>query len=530
MRIKYSFFVVLALIAQSAYALKTPSPDEINDIQKQIYAANKMDKPIGDATELFLKARREKQSDERIRALEKQIEILKEKQNAARTKAIHMTILAYDIAPTDLRGTSVLPLTKGREIGWLPVARERESRHIQDASGKSHRLGQPREDLAGKVYADGVAYIYPQAFGKGVGYLASTLLHERVHFEQITSKGRGDKMRRAESEVEAYQAEKDNERYFFVAGIPADDAEMAATAAKLDEEKKEAEQVKKERAALPNRLRDLFGTPTPPDMFESRIHTNAELADISGLVAQARSQAAISRRDREEREALTRAAEKKSARREHDERLKNAYAELARRSCDSPGSVSQAELDALPKPLGTDVMNTMPPGLDDCSGNAYLMLFHGTTADQLQARSVKKGPAAITPDLPPTPPSDPTPIRGRRVAAFSTMLPAARHLSVTACASPDRVTIDAALTTPPYDIAFSPRNDDQVAVELSAGLGECESRLFRRLIEVIRNGEGPGISVRWVQETAAAFRPAPVYYPPPSGRRCEDYGNIRCPH
>ncbi|MBI2384556.1 MAG: hypothetical protein HYV14_00945 [Elusimicrobia bacterium] len=53
------------------------------------------------------------------------------------------------------------------------------------------------------------------------------------------------------------------------------------------------------------------------------------VVEARGLVAEARSQANIARRD-------------------HDERLKNAYADLARRSCDHPGSVSQAELDALP--------------------------------------------------------------------------------------------------------------------------------------------------------------------------------------
>ncbi|MBI2384557.1 MAG: hypothetical protein HYV14_00950 [Elusimicrobia bacterium] len=179
-------------------------------------------------------------------------------------------------------------------------------------------------------------------------------------------------------------------------------------------------------------------------------------------------------------------------------------------------------------------MNTMPPGLGDCSGLLYGMLLKGATADQIRAWSEREDPAPAKPESNPVRavpiiPWDPAPIRGTPMGVFPTLLSAARDLSVTACGTPDRVSIDSVLTIRLGDTAFS-RNDERIADESALGLGPCESRLFRRLIEVIRNGEGPGITVRWVQETAAAYRPAPVYYPPPSGGRCEDYGNLRCPH
>ncbi|MBI2385376.1 MAG: hypothetical protein HYV14_05105 [Elusimicrobia bacterium] len=267
---------------------------------------------------------------------------------------------------------------------------------------------------------------------------------------------------------------------------------------------------------------------TPLDL--RRAESAKKVAEIAAVV-----QIAIDTAHREASQLVAQAREQRMlAKRDHDERLKNAYAELARRSCDHPGSVSQTELDALPKSYGTDAMNTLPPGLGDCSGLLYGMLLRGATADQMRAWSEREDPAPAKPESNPVravpfAPSDPTPIRGIPVSVFPTILSLAKDLSVTACGSPDRVTIDQALTIKLDGVAFS-RHADRIADELALGLGPCESRLFRRLIEVIRNGEGPGITVRWVQETAAAYRPAPAYFPPQSGKRCEDYGNVRCPH
>lgn len=518
--------VMMLSTAPHAFAIKEASKEEIAAIQEQIYTANKMDAEVKAAELKVSLAKAAKVAEDKIIALERARDRVKDKQNAARTVAIHMTIQAYDLAPANPRGASVVAPTKGRTITWLPVAREAEARPIQRESGEFENQPQPKKDLVGKVYPDGVAYIYPDAFNRGVGYLASTLLHERVHFEQMTTKGKGNKMRRAESEVEAYQAEKDNELFFYDPKI--NEAEMAETEAKLADEKSAAEQVKKERSSFPNRLRDLLGTSAPPDMFESRLHTNAEMADISRLVAQARSQVDIARRDRESREEASRVAAEKSA---HDNRLKNIYADLARRSCANPGSVTQAELDALPKSYGTEAMGTYPRGLDECSGRLYSSLVFGTTAEALRTAAGLKTPETARPASPVRAVQpEPQPINAGRNAPnpFWVYLPKLRDIAVTACNSPGRASIDISLVRPNPPYEFSSPRDNDIAASLSAGLSGCQRRLFDKLFETIRLGHGTSIDSQWINRLAAEYTSVPASVPS-RGPRCEDFDNHRCP-
>lgn len=101
--------------AHSALALKIPSGTAIDEIQEQIYTANKMDKKIGIAEQAVRDAESMKRSPEYIRGLKQQVVREKEKKNAARTRAIHMAILAYGLEPQSWSGTSVMPWTKGAQ-------------------------------------------------------------------------------------------------------------------------------------------------------------------------------------------------------------------------------------------------------------------------------------------------------------------------------------------------------------------------------------------------------------------------------
>jgi hypothetical protein len=528
MRFKLIIALTALAFAPRAFAIKPASEDAKEAIRIQIVAANLMDKDVIAAKRALEKTSFPKDSPDYLR-LARTARRVRDKQYTAYTKAIYMTITAYDLEPRSLRGTSVMPWTKGRELVWLPVAGEDPTRELEDSRGNKKETSRTPLDWAGRTFTDGVTYINPETLRMGPDFLASTLLHERTHFEQHTTRGRGDTVSTAESEVEAYQAELDNLDYFFDKSNPNREGVQSHIQTLLNQKQAKVDEQRAAKKGIRGIINRIL-PPTPnPDFNDATLHTDAELEALKKQSDKFSAEAQANERQLAQRARM----QAEIARRDHDERLKNTYAELAQRSCASPGSVAQAELDALPRPYGTDVMNTMPRGLSECAGHLYSRLLHGATADEIRRSSELKNSegfvTAPTPDQPALP-SDPKPVRGRRVQAFSTMLPAARHLSVTACGSPDHVAIDAALTTQPYDIAFSPRNDDRIIAELSGGLGECESRLFRRLIEVIRNGEGPGISVRWVQETAAAYRPAPVYYPPPSGGRCEDYGNVRCPH
>lgn len=57
---KFWLCVIIVVNSSSAFGLNTPSDISVDDIQKQIYAANRMDKQIGAAVALVLRAQRDK--------------------------------------------------------------------------------------------------------------------------------------------------------------------------------------------------------------------------------------------------------------------------------------------------------------------------------------------------------------------------------------------------------------------------------------------------------------------------------------
>jgi hypothetical protein len=217
---------------------------------------------------------------------------------------------------------------------------------------------------------------------------------------------------------------------------------------------------------------------------------DAALTQARHLVKQAREQAYMAQRD-------------------HDERLRNTYLDLAQRSCANPGSVTQAELDGIPKPYGNDFKGTLPQG-PDCSSFVYASLCNGGDAEEIRRLS---SPTPMPVSAQPLPdPAVATPLNIR--TPFSTVLPGLRNHAVNACNSSGEVPIDSNLTNPSNPFSFWKEMDDKAANKLAAGLGNCEGRLFRELIRVIREGYGNRISSGWVKETVAEYRPRPN---PPSG-------------
>lgn len=278
MRRKALVCLFCLLTARIAFAIKRASQLENQAIQEQIIAANRLDNKVKGTVTDFEKAKNDKFSPDEIRRLEKAKRRAEDEQLAAYTKAIHMTILAYDLEPPSRQGTSAMPLTKGRSIMWLPVAREAESRQIQDAHGEMKRLPQPRNRYSGVTYPDGVTYIDPKTVRKGVGVLASTLLHERTHFEQFTTAGRGDKMSYREAEVESLQAEKDNAPLFF--DPEKDQGQISEIETWLADAQAKVRQEEEARKGLNGLIRRILPSVPPPETFESRLHTDEELAAI----------------------------------------------------------------------------------------------------------------------------------------------------------------------------------------------------------------------------------------------------------
>lgn len=255
---------------------------KIQAIQAQIRAANRLDSEVNGAEQNLARAKTAKASKAELHQLELQLEREKDKQRAAYTKAIHMTLDAYDLHPRIRAGTSVMPQTRGRVIEWLPIAHDRAAREVRAADGSVTRVPQPRLDLAGAAYPDGVVFIDPSTFKHpaGVGYLASTLLHERTHFEQYITAGRGDVMTVAKAQREAYDAERKHSGYFFDDSIPAQKAAIDEVETLWAEEDAKVEAREQRDRTFVGRLRNWYEPETLSTAFDARPRTNEELAAI----------------------------------------------------------------------------------------------------------------------------------------------------------------------------------------------------------------------------------------------------------
>lgn len=223
------------------------------------------------------------------------------------------------------------------------------------------------------------------------------------------------------------------------------------------------------------------------------------------LAASAPARAGMLREAMAEARATTaagRAVQEDLSARDHDERLKKALADATRRSCEAPGSVSQAELDALPLPRAENLALTpWPDGAADCP-HVYLYL----AANGRDARALKTL-STPTPDA--SAPAGATPVRGTPTTLFSGTFPKVKALAVAACKAPEQARVDPELTRPRESFLFLP-SDDREAARAAAGLGACEGKMFRRLVAVIRYGEPGKITAAWLKERAAEFTPAPA--------------------
>lgn len=188
--------------------------------------------------------------------------------------------------------------------------------------------------------------------------------------------------------------------------------------------------------------------------------------------------------------------------RDHDERLKKDLADAARRSCEAPGSVLQAELDALRLPRAGNLVMSAWPAVPDGCGHVYQYLAgNGRDARTLRALSAPAPDASVPPDA--------GPYRGTPAVLFSSTFPKVRALAAAACAAPEQARVDPELTRPRESFVFL-ASDDREAARAAAGLGACGTRMFHRLIGVMRHGDPTKITAAWLKERAAEFTPAPA--------------------
>lgn len=225
----------------------------------------------------------------------------------------------------------------------------------------------------------------------------------------------------------------------------------------------------------------------------------AALIEARELVAQAKAQAEIALRD-------------------HDIRLSAALGDLAQRSCSTPGSVTQAELDNLPRQNRSEtLLENRPYGL---GGDCYRRLYEYLADGRANAGVVE------TMSLPERTPVDarvkapiqePVGARSAPPEPFSTILPKLKNLAITACRAPDQAYMDSYLYRA-YDYSYR-EYDDNLASSLSSGLDACPKQLFDRLIATHRAHEYGRIDTRWIREMVSLYSPRysapPAYTPPP---------------
>jgi len=444
-------------------------------------------------------------------------------------QAIRTTLIAYGLVDLDANGlpimptkTAVHPTVRGRSVHWIVIYKDDAPRTVLDNDGANMTIPAGAKVQGGITGADGVTTMYGRFHSPAD--LALMLYHEKVHYEQFTTPTLGDKMSYDEREEAAFRAQ------FQVLGkIGLTPAEMRAFEELLAGDGRKPGLIREHHdKARAERLRGKISMgiwssgepahiqPRPKADYAAALESSKEFD--SELTSQAQEMAAAKARHFE------------IAQREHDERLRNAKVDLARRSCSDPGSVTQAELDALQEPYDRNFVRMPPEGVGYCVGRAYGHAYRGGNADDLREMSlplVPLQPRAAEPPVAPATSVNPFYYNLQRLQAY-----AAR-----ACGTADQVPLNPELTQPRQAFEFDRESENRKIGELTQGMGKCEDQLFRRLIELIRAGQGDRITAKWVQDAAAGYRYVPgnsVGFAPPGGGGgggdpCRDNGNQRCP-
>lgn len=454
-------------------------------------------------------------------------------------ESIREAMTAYQLSPpvTDFTGDSRAAEFNMVAKPWLPHYSRHEKR--DDDTGQwrkrdSGELAKEQSDnaivgggvMAARTRGNGVMEFYGQAFTSPED-LAVNIFHETSHWVDIAGKSGGFNYGSDLPQVSFRTEQHAYERAAaFALQIGANAQKQLVLAKQFELQAKESEE---KHLTWPQVLlkRDWIGRDR-------------------GMMAMAPAESEISPGDEELlRQKMDEAQERTNARareqleiahRDHDERLKNTYLDLANRSCSNPGSVTQAELDSLPKPHNMDAM-AEPPGLTECLSSVYRGLLNGANAEDLERYSTPKRaadlfpPRQVVPDasVPPTP--------------FENVLPELSAFAAEACRAPETVSIvDFQARNGRehfyYDYSYMGRDAD-IAAGLSSRFDECSKALFRRLIDMHRGRQYQeilSIDRQWIRSFVAANSSVPGSspgYTPPSGGgrvpRCEDFGNRRCP-
>lgn len=150
----------------------------------------------------------------KVEAAIKQLEL---QRVAEGDEAIQSIVRAYGISPDKARGTLVAGPIKGMRAEWKPIAGKLEPRMALAANGESIPLVPFDPNDAAEMFSDGQIVVTLRSFYSGPNrpvspaFLASIIVHETVHFDQLTTEGRGGRMTQMRAEFEAFSAQTSKE-------------------------------------------------------------------------------------------------------------------------------------------------------------------------------------------------------------------------------------------------------------------------------------------------------------------------------
>jgi hypothetical protein len=226
---------------------------------------------------------------------------------------------------------------------------------------------------------------------------------------------------------------------------------------------------------------------------------NAEITRLQKSALESATQKAHLLVDQAHQEKL------QAARRDYDNRVKAIMAEMARRSCANPGSVSQAELDLLPELYVDAIESAIPGGLDSCSLMVYLSLGPGVNAESIRKKSQPVAPIQVQAQ-----PASPKTARPTPPSPFARALPKLRAFAIEACRAPDS-TVPIVLNI--NDSFYKAEGGTDWVLNSSieyyrSGLSGCSLQLYDKLIELIRNRTyGAMVTSDWVRKMVAPYTP-----------------------
>lgn len=506
MRIILLAFLILLTSAAESFAVHPPSTSQMQSLQTQLNAIQTLQGTedernpkkrtgiLGLAQDIEIESRKIDPDKKKLLVMERQLNTLKAQRAVICQKLIDDTRAWYDIKPHRWSAEIVLngDFNKTR-ANWSPKFGDWVEKRTAPNRNSDRILMTYSGPYSAVTWGNGDIVITIDAFAFSPGYLAAVIKHETVHFDQITTRGRGDKMSPAGRENEAYHAMQGLNSSIFNLS-PSEEAAI----------KVNFENALKRTSSLPN-------SPLGASGFESiNLTENPDGEEIlRKRIEEAKSLAKESRQrvEQERRSALI-------------QRLQTSYSEIAKRACENPGSVSQAELDALPSSREMEDRST-PEGLTPCEKEIYQGLMNGANADDLVRYATPVVPAIPSITYPPLPQPPVAYVPADVSKSLGEILPGLKEFAEMACKYGGHIPAPKGFFAPrqPYAVTSI---DDAAADKMKAGLGRCESHVFGRLYEALRDGRGDLITEQWFID-AVASTPTQIsppannggYFPPP---------------